>query len=201
MEAFNQALFLIINAKAHPSPAMLLMTTFLAQWLIYGVLPLLAGLWLCGARAHRAAAMTATLSIIFALGCNQLISGLWFHPRPFMIGLGHSFLAHSPEASFPSDHATVIFTLGLAFLQASLRKLGISLVLVGLLVGWARVYLGVHFPLDIAGSLLVSAASARWMPQVLGWRGLGERLFNFLERLFQRIWPTAPRRNCHLKGR
>ncbi|MEO8643370.1 undecaprenyl-diphosphatase [Pseudomonas sp.] len=198
MEELNRTLFLAINASAHASLEMRFLATFLAQWLITSVPLLLIGLWLRGSRHHRAAAVTATLSIVFALGCNLLISGLWFHPRPFMLGLGQNFLEHVPESSFPSDHATVMFTLAVALMLASLRKLGALVLLLGAMVGWARVYLGVHFPFDIAGSLLVSLISAWLVPQVLSWRHLDERLLDVLECLYQRVFPANARRNNHL---
>ncbi|MEB0042063.1 MULTISPECIES: phosphatase PAP2 family protein [unclassified Pseudomonas] len=197
MEELNRTLFLAINASVHSPVEMQLFATFLAQWLITGVPLLLVGMWLRGKRQYRAAAVTATLSIVFALGCNLLISSLWFHPRPFMLGLGQNFLEHAPESSFPSDHATVIFTLALALMLASQRKLGVLILLLGMLVSWARVYLGVHFPLDIAGSLLVSLVSAWLVPRVMSWRHLGERLLDVLERLYQRVFPPASRRDTH----
>lgn len=197
MEELNRTLFLAINASVHSSTEMRLLTTFLAQWLITGVPLLLIGLWLRGTRHHRAAAVTATLSIVFALGCNLLISSLWFHPRPFMQGLGQNFLEHAPESSFPSDHATVMFTLAVALMLASLRKLGVLILLLGTLVGWARVYLGVHFPFDIVGSLLVSLISAWLVPLVLSWQHLGERLLYVFEHLYQRVFPSAAQRDTH----
>jgi len=85
----------------------------------------------------------------------------------------------------------------MALMLASLRKLGVLILLLGTLVGWARVYLGVHFPFDIAGSLLVSLISAWLVPQVQSWRHLDERLLDLLEHLFQRLFPSAARRNTH----
>lgn len=112
-----------------------------------------------------------------------------------MLGLGQNFLEHTPESSFPSDHATVMFTLAIALMLASLRKLGLLILLLGTLVGWARVYLGVHFPFDIAGALLVSLISAWLIPKVLCVRNLGEHLLVLIERLYQRGFPSAGRRN------
>ncbi|RON08299.1 phosphatase PAP2 family protein [Pseudomonas brassicacearum] len=194
MEELNRSLFMAINASADASAPMRFLAMFLAQWLIFSVPLLLAGLWLRGTRQQRAAAVTATLSIVFALGCNLLISSLWFHPRPFMLGLGQNFLAHAAESSFPSDHATVMFTLAFALMLAALRKLGLLVLLLGALVGWARVYLGVHFPFDITGSLLVSLASAWLVREVLGFKQCGEHLLDVLERLYQRVFPTLSRR-------
>lgn len=195
MEELNRTLFLMINAGTHPPAAMLQLATFLAQWLIDGVPLLLVWLWLRGSRQDRAAAVTAALSVAFALGCGQVIGALWPHPRPFMLGLGHVFLAHKPEASFPSDHATVFFTLGLGLMLGSKRKLGALVLLLGGLVGWSRVYLGVHFPFDIAGALLVAAPSAWLVARGLRRRNLGEHLLDGLERLYRCVYPADARRS------
>lgn len=195
MESLNHTLFLLINASAHPTAAMLQLATFLAQWLIDGIPLLLVWLWLRGGRIERYAAVAATLSVLFALGCGQVITTLWPHPRPFMIGLGHTFLEHKPEASFPSDHATVFFTLGFGLMLSSLRKLGVLVLLLGVLVGWSRVYLGVHFPLDIAGALLVATPSAWLVIRGLRWRNLGEHLLDGLERLYRCVYPADVRRS------
>jgi membrane-associated phospholipid phosphatase len=62
------------------------------------------------------------------------------------------WIAAAKGYSFPSGHsqnATVIW-LGLAFY---LKKwpLGIACVLITLLVGFSRLYLGVHYPMDVIG--------------------------------------------------
>lgn len=194
MESLNHTLFLLINAGAQPPALMLQLATFLAQWLIDGIPLLLVWLWLRGGRIERYAAVTATLSVLFALGCGQVITTVWPHPRPFMLGLGHTFLEHKPEASFPSDHATVFFTLGLGLILGSLRKLGALVLLLGVAVGWSRVYLGVHFPFDIAGALLVAVPSAWLVTRALRWRQSGERLLDVLEWLYRRVYPADVRR-------
>lgn len=49
----------------------------------------------------RQALVYTGLVAAFALLVNQLIGMVWYHPRPFEIGLGHTLLAHQPETSFP----------------------------------------------------------------------------------------------------
>ncbi len=188
MEALNHTVFLMINAGASPAPEILFFATFLAQWLIGGVPLLLAGLWLWGTRGDRAVVLVATTSIAFSLACNQLVRSLWPHPRPFMISLGHNFLSHRPEASFPSDHSTAFFVLGLCLMLTSLPRLGGIVVLLGIVVGWSRIYLGVHFPFDIFGSMLFAIPSS-WLVLFVftRWR-LGERVLDFLERLYRLVF-------------
>ena len=80
-----------------------------------------------------------------------------------MIGLGHTFIPHAADSSFPSDHLTLLLAVAFSFLMhRRLRVAGMTLAFLGLPVAWARIYLGVHFPLDMIGAALVAALSA-WL--------------------------------------
>ena len=191
MEQLNTQLFLWLNASGQSGPLQLWLTTFVAEWLIYGLPLLLVLLWVTGKRPARQAAVTATLSVLLALALGQLIGLLWPHPRPFMVGLGQTLLAHQPETSFPSDHATVFFTLGLSLLWSGWRKLAAWVLLIGTLVAWSRVYLGVHFPLDMLGALLLAIPSSLITPRLLQYGQLGEKLLDRLERFYAACLPHA----------
>ena len=157
MESINQTLFLYLNAPAHPAPATLFVATLLAEGLIW-LIPfgLLAG-WLRGGEATRKVAIEATVAATLSVLIAQLIGMVWMHPRPFMIGMGHTHLVHVPDASFPSDHLTLWWAASFSLMaHASLRSAGALLGLLGLLIAWARIYLGVHFPLDMAGAAAVA---------------------------------------------
>ena len=175
---------MLINVGSQPSAALLATALFLAQWLIYGIPLVLVWLWIYGEQRERHAAVSAALGVGLALIVGQIITTAWPHPRPFMIGLGHTFLTHTPEASFPSDHATVFFTLGSSIMFSGLRRLGAGILLAGALVGWSRVFLGVHFPLDIIGALFVALPCA-W----LVWRAfqhqVGAQRVTALEKMYE----------------
>lgn len=161
MEELNQALFSMLNAPAHPSSLLLAMAWGLAEWVVW-LVPLLLTLgWLRGDEWLRKLLLQATASGVAGLLINQLIGLLWQHPRPFMIGLGHTFLSHAPDSSFPSDHLTLIWAVAFSMLShGRLRSTGLFLALLGLPIAWARIFLGVHFPADMAGAALVALVSA-----------------------------------------
>lgn len=195
MEELNRSLFLAINASAEASLPMRELAIFFAQWMVFCVPLLLAVLWIFGEQRQRRVVLLAGVSIALALACNLVIRELWFHPRPFMLGLGQNFLAHAPGASFPSDHASGLFAMAFALILASLRKTGLVMLGLALLVSWARVYLGVHFPFDILGGCLVGLLSAWLVRQGLAWRQLDLRLLALLEGVYLRLLAVG-RRNA-----
>ncbi|KAF0867453.1 undecaprenyl-diphosphatase [Pseudomonas sp. LD120] len=187
MEELNRRLFLAINASAEASLPLRELAFFFAQWVVLCVPLLLLVFWVLGERRQRMIVVLASLSMVLALTGNLLIRSLWFHPRPFMLELGQNFLAHAPGASFPSDHASGMFAMAFALILASLRKTGLMLLALALLVSWARVYLGVHFPFDIIGGCLMGLLSAWLVRRCLAWRQLDQQVLEGLERVYLRL--------------
>jgi undecaprenyl-diphosphatase len=79
--------------------------------------------------------------------------------RPTSAIEGFTALADNPDAfSFPSGHTSAAFAAAVAFAGAPARLGPLSLVL-GTGIGLSRVYLGAHYPLDVAaGAALGSVA-------------------------------------------
>ena len=65
-----------------------------------------------------------------------------------------TLLVDAPENSFPSQHTTVVFAFAWAvyYLQDRWRD-GLVAVMFASLVGISRVYVGVHYPIDIIGAV------------------------------------------------
>lgn len=161
MERLNILLFSAINASDEAPGIVIALARFSAQWLVYLSIFTIVALWIWAAPSRRGALLATGLSLGLGMGINQAVGLLWFHPRPFMLGLGRTLMTHVPENSFPSDHATFIWGLafGLIFTGAS-RPGGWLLAVTGLVVAWARVYLGLHFPFDMLGSFAISCLAA-----------------------------------------
>lgn len=170
MEDLNDALFLLLNASAHPSAALLAVAKFFAVYAIWTVPAALAAGWLRGGERTRKLLLEAAASGLIGLAFNQLIELAWQHPRPFVIGLGHTFIPHAADSSFPSDHLTLLWAVAFSLLMdRGLRIAGLALALLGLPLAWARIYLGVHFPLDMVGAAWVAAVSAWLVSHCLRW--------------------------------
>jgi undecaprenyl-diphosphatase len=76
---------------------------------------------------------------------------LYSEPKP---------LVHVPHSgSFPSGHATAAFACATVLAWRVPRLAFPAFVLAGA-IAWSRVYVGVHWPLDVFGGFLLGAAMA-----------------------------------------
>ncbi|MBF0182766.1 MAG: phosphatase PAP2 family protein [Magnetococcales bacterium] len=188
MEHYNQTLFLLINAGAEPGSFALYGAIFLAKWLVFLLPILLISMWFWGLSYHRELAVKALLTILLGLTISLTLRALWPHPRPFVVGIGHTHLFHAPDASFPSNHAVFCFAAAFSLWINGIRKrVGWFLLAVALLVCWARVFLGVHFPFDMIGGLGVGWAAAMIVNRLLQLNRWGDRLVVTLENGYRRL--------------
>jgi undecaprenyl-diphosphatase len=193
LEHINQTLFLMINAPAHPTGWVVLLAWFCASGLIWLAPMIMVAGWLRGSDAIRMRMLETALAGLTGLLISQLIGFYWPHPRPFMIGLGHTLISHAADASFPSDHLTLMWSTAFCLLaRGATRTAGAWLALLGVPLAWARIYLGVHFPFDMLGALLVSLLSA-WLCQKYGpW--LLAPVFVRLLKLYRRMFAPCIRK-------
>ncbi|MCL4368545.1 MAG: phosphatase PAP2 family protein [Actinobacteria bacterium] len=98
----------------------------------------------------------AAVSVLVALGVNQVIGRWWYRPRPFIGHTATLLLPGSRDASFPSDHAAFAFAAAVTLLMFSRRLGGAALLFAGL-VAFARVYVGEHYVTDVVGGALVGS--------------------------------------------
>ncbi len=191
-EFINDLLFLRINAGGATPAWLLAVARVLADDTIYFIPVLLAAMWLCGDEARRNLTLRTFLIVSGALVINQFINFYWPHPRPFMIGLGHAWLQHAADSSFPSDHLTVFSAAGISLVAGGMRRTGAALLALGLGTAWARIFLGVHYPLDMAGAVLITALAALLLFPV--WRRRGERVTRNAQALYRWLLAAPIRR-------
>jgi len=135
---------------------------FAAQYLLIGVFAVLGLLLLArlrtdgfGRAVRDALWPGGALVLSYVLG---LVAAA-VHPeaRPFTSHPAvHPLIAHHPGQAFPSDHSTAAVAIALVVLVFLSRRWGTVLLAVAVLIGFSRVYVGVHYPGDVLGSVLVS---------------------------------------------
>jgi len=147
-------IFYSINNLAGHWRILDLFFVFLAKYLIYLILISLGIYWLKTDWPTRKMIIFSFLAVLLGLVFNGLIFLFYFRPRPFISHQVNLLLPHSPDSSFPSDHATFVFALAWFFFFFK-KRIWSGLLFLGFLLGFSRIYVGLHYPSDIIASFLV----------------------------------------------
>ena len=158
LSELNLSLFSWINASPEASNTSIHFAIFIANDLLYCMILLFAWFWLRGNYDTKKQILKAFIFTSIAILISQCISHVYYHPRPFVMEVGRTLIYHAPNGSFPSDHMLIFSSIAFSYLFSAQRKLGIFLLFMAWLVAWSRVYLGVHFPLDMLGAFLLAFA-------------------------------------------
>lgn len=161
MSDFHHSLFLWLNLSPSASPWSLSLARFATVQLPAWVLVFAFSLAAVGQPRWRCMARQMLLAMALAWLLARGIQWALPMPRPFVSGLGHLWLAHSPSPSFPSSHASVAMALGVVGWLSAPHVVGGALLLaVGVLISWSRLALGLHFPVDVlTGALLATVVA------------------------------------------
>lgn len=124
-------------------------------------------------KTRKVGMMSAVALLGSLLINNYLIKNLVQRPRPFVTFTDLQIIIPTPsEFSFPSGHTSSSFAAAAVFYRHLPKKLGLPSVILAGLIGFSRLYVGVHYPTDvIAGALMGILLSY-----------MAEFLVNFLEK-------------------
>lgn len=152
LSELNLLLFSYINASPQAHDLTIGLAIFIANDLLYFMLLAFAWFWLRGSYAVKKQIIKAFIFTCIALFMSQIISHFFYSPRPFVIDVGRTLIYHAPNGSFPSDHMLIFSTIAFSYVFSIYKRLGAALIGLAWTVAWSRVYLGVHFPLDMLGA-------------------------------------------------
>lgn len=187
LEQFNLAVFSFFNAAPDASPLSITLAIIIAKYLVY-LFPLsLLFYWLWGNEPHlhqqRTFVCKTVVAIAVALFISWLIGVIAPHDRPFVMKVGSSFLEHEPTPSFPSNHGTFIFVVALGYLcWHHCKRMGYLMLGLSLVIAWSRIYLGVHWPIDMIGAFIVALLSCALIQ--ICWSQVGAPFENLILKLY-----------------
>ncbi|GIF42979.1 phosphatase PAP2 family protein [Actinoplanes xinjiangensis] len=136
------------------------------RWLPGAALLLLGALAVAAAEARhdgsrRRHLAVAMLGVLAAYLISEVLKHLVQEVRPCAVLLDVRTLEHCPPLgrwSYPSNHATVAGALA-AFVVAAAPRLAVIAVPLALMAASARLFLGLHYPHDVVGGLLIGTAA------------------------------------------
>ena len=161
MSSFNQILFQFIYHFSHLNFLLDDLGIFCAQYLPYllGFAFLVLLFYEKGWRRKWFLFSEAAIAVILSRGLlTEIIRFFYNHPRPFDV-LGFTPLISESGSSFPSGHAAFLFALAMVVFFRN-RKWGTWFFILSVVNGIARIYVGVHWPLDVVGGAVIGIGSA-----------------------------------------
>ena len=186
--SLDYSLFRVINNWSGRSAALDSLMVGCAKYLPLIFALALVVLWLSWRPRNQWAALLAAASALLALGIGQLIGKAMPRPRPYLSHAVHQLIPPSLDTSFPSDHATLGFAVGVMVWRYN-KRAGAALLVLAAVMAFARVFVGAHYPGDVLGGALIGGLTSI----ALGVVSDKPPLRTWLERFFQvlRRWHLA----------
>jgi undecaprenyl-diphosphatase len=123
---------------------------FFAEFLVLLVPVTLVYLWFQGEKGRKDSLYIFTAVVIGILASYAVLGQLHQHASPYQNF--DTIASGEPENSFPSQHATALLSMVIPLFWRKREKLAGLLLGTGVLTGFARIYIGEHYLVDILGA-------------------------------------------------
>jgi undecaprenyl-diphosphatase len=158
-DSLDYDLFRAINGLAGRSQTVDAIMVGCAKFLPVVFALALLGLWLTWRPTNQRAAFLAGISALVALGVGQLIGLAFPRPRPYLAHQVNLLISRTADTSFPSDHATLGFAVAVLVWRYN-RPAGTVLLLLALVLAFARVFVGAHYASDVLGGAVLGTLTS-----------------------------------------
>ena len=115
-------------------------------------------------RKTRVAGVTVLVALIFNhVMINILLKDLVARPRPYVASDEIvTLIKQLSSFSFPSGHTGTSFAAAFVLYHMLPKKAGIPALVLAALIGFSRMYVGVHYPTDVLGGIVVAFMCSVW---------------------------------------
>ncbi len=182
LQRLDTKVFILFNERIHNpvfDVVMPILTNLAHHWYFWvAVVIIWVSMIIFGGKRGRA--FSTLIPFVMAVSdqtSSHLIKHLVNRPRPCWLINGHPLVPHERllqgrlgSPSFPSSHSTNMMALATLLIILYPKKWWLWL-LIPLIIGYTRVYVGVHFPGDVLGGYAVGFGSTCfvvWVSTLLG---------------------------------
>lgn len=158
----NSEIFRIINNLTNKNIVLDYSMIFISKYGTYISIFALMVVYVLGIKKKNSKYKKIAVNALIIISINLILSfairSVYHVSRPFVNDEVNLLYIHAKSASFPSNH--VIWTMSIALGIGRYNKIFRStLVILSLLVGFSRIYVGHHYPSDVIGACIVVLAT------------------------------------------
>ena len=157
MRELDEALFLWINGWVGKfTPMDEVMKLIASDYLVPVTLALiLFALWFAGTdlgtrERYQIGIVVAVFAVALANSSIEVLNNFYFRDRPFLNHEAELLFYRPTDSSFPANSAAAAFAIA-GSVGIFQRRLAIVIASLAALYAFSRVYVGVHYPLDVVG--------------------------------------------------
>ncbi len=154
----NMEIFRLINNLANKNTALDGIMIFFSKYVPYIFMAVIVIVFLLGITQknsdYRKIAVNTFVITVINLVLSFIIGGIYYVDRPFVNNKVNLLFSHTKDASFPSDHATGTMSIALGLGKYN-KSVSIILTILSVIVGFSRVYVGHHYPMDVIGAYVL----------------------------------------------
>ncbi len=151
----NQDIFHFFNNFAFQNELLDTLIIFFADWLIWWLVFIVIALFFLKKISFKSILRIFATAFLAWL-VSKIIKHFYYSPRPFILLEDvKTLFTHGLNDSFPSGHTTFTSALAVATCFYASHKIGFWFFLGAILIGLSRIVVGIHWPFDILGGLIL----------------------------------------------
>jgi len=193
IQNLDLTIFRFINNLAGSASWFNPVAIFFAEYAIFALALFMFILWLFK-RQMRKPLIIAFVAFIVAAIVAKLSGRLFYHLQPFAeLEQVYKLIPKEVGNAFPSDHTAAAFAVCVTLCIGSKSKWRPLYILFATLIGLARIWVGVHYPIDVLAGALIGTLVAFMLYPLLKRFKLIDNFISFYEKIEMKLFGAPAR--------
>ncbi|MEJ9111380.1 undecaprenyl-diphosphatase [Bacillus paramobilis] len=187
---FNIDIFRAINDLGKQYSFLNSTMVFLAEYTVYIFALIILAYWSTGSRRTRMMVIQAMVAFVIAEVIGKIAGEFHLNYQPFAVLPDvNKLVDHTVDNSFPSDHTILFFSICFSFWLVR-KKTGWLWLILAFSVAISRIWVGVHYPFDVAIGALIGCVSALFSYLLVPKFSFINKLLTIYERIEKHVLPS-----------